>query len=493
MPHFGPVRTVWDFPGGISRFASSICPHPQCVLTAESAFAACAALRSAGKCRVFRRSAHRNGHQAEIGFTGAVNWGSSDRCIECGQCSLVCPTGAISVRDQGCDVFDMLDDDSITTVFQFAPALRVALSEEFGLPPGMDVQGKIVSALKRMGADYVMDTNWSADVTIMEEGTEMLANFERAKKAGTLHSKPFTYFTSCCPGWVNYVEKIAPDMIPHVSSTRSPQAIFGALAKTWLVEHAGIEKRDMRVISIMPCTAKKGEANRDTLKRADGSCDVDVVLTIREFARLIKRSGLNLADLPDMPFDSPMMSLSSGAGQLFGSTGGVMEAAVRTMSAVKNQDPRPMPAASRRVRGMEFIKERRFVSATSATFALQWFTNVPILPRSLKWSATERAPYHFVEVMACPGGCVGGGGTTRGVWGRNTAKRQQGIYAIDKVKKIRASYENPEVIRLYQEYLGSPGSERAHELLHCEYKPWKKRERKLTGPEILESVELSPE
>ena len=255
------------------------------------------------------------GTAARIGFTDAASWGASDRCIECGQCSLVCPTGAISVKDECTEVFDMLDDDALTTVFQFAPAVRVALAEEFGLPAGLNVEKKVVSALKVLGADYVMDTNWSADVTIMEEGTEMLENFERAKREGTLHEKPFTYFTSCCPGWINYVEKIAPDMIPHVSSTRSPQSIFGALAKTWLADRAGVEKKNLRVVSIMPCTAKKGEAARETLKREDGSRDVDLVLTVREFARLIKRSGLNLEDLPDMPFDSPMMSASSGAAQ----------------------------------------------------------------------------------------------------------------------------------------------------------------------------------
>lgn len=430
------------------------------------------------------------GTRAEVGFTGAVRWGDSDRCIECGQCSLVCPTGAISVKDQCCDVFDMLDDDSLTTVFQFAPAVRVAIAEEFGLPPGTNVEGRIVAALKRMGADYVFDTNWSADVTIMEEGTEMLENFARQKAEGTLHTKPFTYFTSCCPGWVNYVEKIAPDMIPHLSSTRSPQAIFGALAKTWLARTEELSRREIRVISVMPCTAKKGEAARPLLARADGSRDTDVVLTVREFTRLIRRSGINLAEIEPAAFDSTQMSLSSGGAQLFGTTGGVMEAAVRTMSAIKNQDPAPMPPLTP-VRGMEFVKEATVRLGDLGDIRIAVVHECANVARVIDMVRKGTCPYHFVEVMACPGGCVGGGGTSRGVWGRNVEARQQGVYRIDAERPIRASHENPEVIRLYQEYLGAPGSHRAHELLHCAYEPRERRSVCFEGARVIELVQLA--
>lgn len=431
------------------------------------------------------------GAGSEIGFTGAERWADSDRCISCGQCSLVCPTGAISVRDQCCDVFDMLDDDALTTVFQFAPAVRVAIAEEFGLPPGTNVEGRIVTALKRMGADYVMDTNWAADVTIMEEGTEILGHLERQKREGTL-DRPFTYFTSCCPGWVSYVEKIAPDMIPHLSSTRSPQAIFGALAKTWLAQAAGLEKSEVRVISVMPCTAKKGEAERRELAREDGSRDVDCVLTVREFTRLIKRSGLDLSKLPDTPFDTPRMSLSSGAAQLFGTTGGVMEAAVRTMAAIKNQDPSPMPPLVP-VRGMEFLKEATVHLGDLGDIRIAVVHECANVAKVIELVRSGKCPYHFVEVMACPGGCIGGGGTSRGVWWRHSAERQQGIYAIDARRQIRASHENPEVIRLYQEFLGHPGSEKAHELLHCSYTPAVKKARKPAAGEIFRLVTLTSE
>ncbi|MDO5531354.1 [FeFe] hydrogenase, group A [Sutterella sp.] len=409
------------------------------------------------------------GAGAQIGFRGTDTWAKSDICIQCGQCSLVCPTGALSERDECCKVFDMFDDDSLTTIIQFAPAVRVAVAEAFALPVGTNVEAKIVTALKHMGADYVMDTRWSADVTILEEGTEMLTHFEEQKKAGTL-DKPFTYFTSCCPGWINYVEKIAPDMIPHISSTRSPQAIFAALAKTYMAKKAGLEKKNIRVISIMPCTAKKDEAARKLLAREDGSRDTDVVLTVRELIRLIRRSGLNLAELPDTPFDSPEMSVSSGGAMLFATTGGVMEAAIRTMNAIKNNDPRPLPPLEM-IRGPHGIKEATVKLGDLGDIRVAVVHECSNVAHVIDMVRNGTAPWHFVEVMACPNGCVGGGGTPRGhdVWGRNSLIRQQSVYKIDAEAPIHASHENPEVIRLYQEFLGEPCGHLSHELLHCTY------------------------
>ena len=433
------------------------------------------------------------GTGAQVGFRGADSWGASDVCIQCGQCSLVCPTGAISVRDQCCDVFDLLDDDSVTTVFQIAPAVRVAIAEAFGLPPGTNVEGKLVTALKRMGADYVMDTRWSADVTIMEEGTEILERLREAKAAGTL-GKPFTYFTSCCPGWVNYVEKVAPDMIPHLSSTRSPQAIFSALAKTWMPKSRDLDPKSIRVISIMPCTAKKDEAGRKLLERTPGEKDTDVVLTIREFTRLIRRTGLNLVDLPDTAFDTPQMTLASGGAQLFATTGGVMEAALRTMSAITNQDPQPLPPFED-VRGARSIKETTVHLGDLGDIRVAVVHECANVAKVIDMVRKGTCPYHFVEVMACPNGCVGGGGTPRGrdIWKNNLGARQSAVYEIDARMPIRASHENPEVIRLYEDFLGAPGSHLAHELLHCTYEDRNREAGKPRARKIFRLVELSPD
>ena len=433
------------------------------------------------------------GTDARIGFRGADSWGASDVCIQCGQCSLVCPTGAISVVDECDKVLDLIDDEKLVTVFQIAPAVRVALGEEFGLPPGANVEGRIVTALKRIGADYVMDTLWSADVTIMEEGMEMLAHFEEARRAGTL-DRPFTYFTSCCPGWINYVEKMAPDMIPHVSTTRSPQAIFAALAKTWMPESAGIDPKSVRVISVMPCTAKKDEAARPLLAREGGRRDTDVVLTVREFARLIRRTGLNLADLPPSPFDTPRMTLSSGGAMLFASTGGVMEAALRTMSAVKNGGAEPLPAFEP-VRGGAAIKEATVRLGDLGEIRVAVVHECANAAKVIEMVRKGVCPYHFVEVMACPRGCVGGGGTPRGrnVWGERLDARQNEVYAIDRDRPIRASHENPEVKRVYEEYLGAPGSHLAHELLHCSYAPHVSQGGRPAARRIIPLVSLSPE
>ena len=247
-------------------------------------------------------------------------------CVTCGQCVMVCPTGALSERDQTQEVLDYLADPDIVTVFQTAPAIRVGFGEEFGLPPGSNVEGQIIAALRKLGADVILDTNFGADVVIMEEGTELLGHL-KAKKRPT--------FTSCCPAWINFAEKHYPEVLPMLSTTRSPQAVMGKVAKTYLARKRGIDPKMMRMISIMPCTAKKGEAAREQLT-TNGIPDVDIVLTMREFARLLRREGINLKQLEPSTYDDPLMSEYSGAGAIFGTTGGVMEAAVRTMYYVVN-------------------------------------------------------------------------------------------------------------------------------------------------------------
>ena len=303
---------------------------------------------------------NHTGTGAAIGFAGD-RWGDSDTCIQCGQCALVCPTGALAVKDQIETALDWFSDDTIKTVVQFAPAVRLAVAEGIGLPAGINLEGQVIAALKALGADYVMDTRWGADVTIMEEGTEFLERLEAQKKAGTL-ARPTTMFTSCCPGWVTHVEKNAPDMIPYLSSTRSPQAIFGALSKTWLPKVLNIEPMSLRTISIMPCTAKKGEASRAQLAR-DGRPDTDLVLTIQEFLTLLERTGIDLKSLMPATFDSPLMSEASGAAQLFATTGGVMEAALRTVTALTG-GPALAKVAFEPVRGLETLKEATIETTT---------------------------------------------------------------------------------------------------------------------------------
>ena len=411
---------------------------------------------------------------ASVGFDGKL-WGQSDRCVQCGQCTLVCPTGALSVRDETDRALQYLADPSVITVVQMAPAVRVALAEVIGATPGENLQGQIVAGLKKLGADFVCDTLWAADVTIMEEGTELFERLQKAREAGTLGS-PDTMFTSCCPGWINHMEKAHPDLLPHLSSTRSPQAIFGALAKTWMAREKGIDARRIRVISIMPCTAKKGEAARDQLAR-DGVPDVDLVLTVRELARLFKREGIDILDIEPQDFDSAFMTEGSGAAQLFATTGGVMEAALRTL-AVLSGTSEPLPLELTPVRGLEGVKEAELSTELFGTLRVAVVYGLKNVQPLLDIVRAGRSPWHFVEVMACPGGCIGGGGTAKGpMWTQTLSQRQESVYAIDRKIKLHNSHDNPDVIRLYKEFLFKPNGELSHELLHCTY-----RNRKVEKP-----------
>ena len=422
------------------------------------------------------------GTSCGVGIAGAENWADSPNCVQCGQCSLVCPTGALGEKDQTDTALDWFADSEIKTVVAFAPAVRVTLGESFDMDPGDNVEGKIISAAKVLGADYVCDINWAADVTIMEEGSELL---ERLQHGGTL-----PIMTSCCPGWVNYVEKSHPELIPNLSSTRSPQGIFGSLSKTWLAQQYGIDPKKLRFISIMPCTAKKDEAAREQLSKM-GYRDTDLVLTVREFARLLKRNGINLKKMPDASYDSPFMSQNTGAGVIFGVTGGVMEAAVRTVyHAVTGNELGPVEYQP--VRGFNWLKEAEIDLGTTGCIRIAVVHGLANAEKLIVQIQKGEANYHFVEVMACPGGCVDGGGTECN--GDNYLKKFQeratGLYEIDAKREIRQSHNNPDVQRLYSEFLGKPLSELAEDLLHTQYRNRKSTAKPMTITQIWKRVKL---
>ena len=398
---------------------------------------------------------------AHIGVGMAPSQNTS-ACIQCGQCTLVCPTGALSERDENDAVLDYIANPELTTVFSFAPSVRVVLGEEFGLAPGENVQGKIVAALRRLGADVVIDTDFAADVVIMEEGSELLS---RIRNGGKL-----PLFTSCCPAWVNYAEKHCPEVLPYVSTTRSPQAVTGSLIKTYLAEKMGLSPRRIRAISIMPCTAKKDEAARPQL-HVNGAPDTDVVLTVRELSRLFRRCGIDLAKMEPEEFDNPYMSDSTGAAVIFGTTGGVMEAAVRTVYAVLNHKELPgvdvVP-----VRGEEGMREAEVdLGEGNGVIRVAVVHGLANARKLAEQAVAGNSPYTFIEVMACPGGCVDGGGTCRVKkdYHPHARDRRQGLFSIDKNMPRRQSHNNPQIIRLYEDFLGEPNSHKAHELLHTHY------------------------
>ena len=383
-------------------------------------------------------------------------------CIQCGQCTIVCPTGALAERDQNDEVLDYIANPELTTVVSFAPSVRVVLGEAFGFGPGENVEGRLVAALRRVGFDVITDTDFAADVTIMEEGTELLG---RIKNGGLL-----PMFTSCCPGWMNFVEKHVPEGIPYISSTRSPQAIQGSLVKTYLAEKMGIAPSKMRTISIMPCTAKKDEAARPQLSK-DGVADTDVVLTVRELSRLLRRCGIDLAKVEPEAFDDPFMSDSTGAAAIFGVTGGVMEAALRTAYAVLNGkeldgvDVTP-------VRGEAQLREAEVnLGEGNGSIKVAICHGLEAARKLVKQAVEGKSPYTFIEVMACPGGCVDGGGTIRvkGEYHPFAQLRTQGLYKLDKSMPRRQSHNNPQVKQLYADFLGEPNSHKAHDLLHTHY------------------------
>lgn len=400
----------------------------------------------------------------ERGFTTVIGPAfqenlSDSTCVQCGQCALVCPTGAIVEKEYINPVWEALSDPAKHVVVQTAPAIRVAISEEFGGEPGEISTGKLVAALRRLGFDKVFDTDFAADLTIMEEGSEFL---QRLQEGGTL-----PLLTSCSPGWINFIETFYPELLPNLSTCKSPQQMFGALAKTYYPQKAGIDPAGVVSVSIMPCTAKKFECRRPEMQDS-GYWDVDYVLTTRELARMIREAGIDFARLEHEEYDDPL-GISTGAALIFGATGGVMEAALRTayelatgteLTEINFYD----------VRGLKGIKEAEVdVNGTTVKVAVaHGLGNARQLMELIK---TGKADYHFIEIMCCPGGCIGGGGqpipTTRSI----RAKRIEGIYEGDEAMTLRKSHDNPAIKQLYQEFLGQPLGEKSHRLLHTTYTP----------------------
>jgi len=389
-------------------------------------------------------------------------------CISCGQCITVCPTGALSERDDTQKVFDALNDPAKHVIVQTAPAVRVGLGEEFGYEMGTVVTGKLVAALKALGFDGVFDTNFSADLTIMEEATEFLGRYTKKENLPLI--------TSCSPGWIKYCETYYPEFIPNLSSCKSPQGMFGSVAKTYYAEKMGIDPKDIYVVSVMPCTAKKFEAERREHTAVEGLADIDAVLTVRELARMIKKAGILFRELPDAQYDAPF-GLGSGAGTIFGATGGVMEAALRTAYEVLTKEE--LTALDfHDVRGVAGIKEATYTIAGNE-IRVAVVSGTANAGKLLEMIKSGEKTYDFIEIMACPGGCVNGGGQPIQPASVHNfrdirAERAAGLYADDKALPVRKSHENPDVKAIYDEFFGEPNSHKAHEILHTSYVARKK-------------------
>lgn len=397
-------------------------------------------------------------------------------CTNCGQCIIRCPVAALSERNYIEEVFNAIYDADKHVVVQTAPAVRVALGEELGFEPGVRVTGKMVTALKKLGFDSVLDTDFTADLTIIEEGTELLTRLKRSIIDRDKNvAIPMT--TSCSPGWVKFIEHKFPEYLPNVSTCKSPQQMFGALVKTYYAQQRKLDPANIVSVSIMPCTAKKFEANRPEM-RDSGYKDVDYVLTTRELARMIKQAGLDFVSLEDGKYDS-IMGESTGAAVLFGATGGVMEAALRTAYEIVTGNPVPFENLNiKPVRGMEGVKEAsikiegcleewKFLEGVVLNVAIvNGLANANNVMQALK---DGKVNYHFIEVMACPGGCLGGGGQPVPTSKEIRQKRAEAIYSEDENMVIRKSHENPEIVRIYKEFLNEPLGEKSHKLLHTHY------------------------
>ena len=454
--------------------------------------------RDTGKCVLCRRCVTVCNAGQGVGALFPQNRGSATvvgpafglpladvTCVQCGQCAAVCPTGAIVERDETDAVWAALGDATKHVVVQTAPAIRAALGECFGLPPGTRVTGKMVAALRRLGFHAVFDTNLAADLTILEEGSELLARLRHALvPAAGEHAEhhepgPLPMVTSCSPGWIRYAESFFPTILPNLSTCKSPQQMFGALAKTYYAEKLGRKPSEIVVVSVMPCTAKKAEARRPEMGR-DGVADVDVVITTRELGAMIREAGIDFLSLPDEAMDSPF-GISTGAADMFANTGGVMEAALRTAHRiVTGRNPEFDRLHVAPLVGLAGVKEAsvafrdvlpewKFLEGVTARVAVaHGLENARGLCEQM---ASGASPYHFVEVMTCPGGCIGGGGQPRPTTEAVRKARIAGIMAEDEGKALRCSDESPAVAALYRDFLGAPLGERSHELLHTRYTP----------------------
>ncbi len=408
-------------------------------------------------------------------FVGPTNGRSLDEseCVKCGQCSAYCPVAAIYETEDMDKLMLALDNPEKIVVAQEAPAVRVALGEEFGYEPGTNVVGKMYTALRRLGVNYVFDTNFGADLTIMEEASEFVKIFKESPNE-------FPLITSCCPAWVDFLEKFYIDMIDNFSTAKSPHQMVGTMVKTYWAEKMNVDPKDIFLVSVMPCTAKKYEIDRMEDMYASGHKDVDLTITTRELARLIRMRGIDFPNLPEGKADNPMGEYS-GAGTIFGSTGGVMEAALRTAYKLITDEELPQPEIEL-VRGFRGIRHGSLeIAGNTVNVAVaSGLGNVTKLLEEVRQARKEGkpTPYHFIEVMACQNGCVGGGGQPYGSSNEVRIKRAKGLYKEDSECAVRESHNNPSIQKLYKEFLGEPLSEKSHHLLHTKYIP---RPVKLTG------------
>ena len=434
-------------------------------------------IRELDKCIMCRRCEMMCNDVQTVGAIGAFNRGfmaavgpafeqnlEYSPCTYCGQCVAVCPTGALTEVAHTRDVLRAIVDPAKTVVVQTAPAVRAALGEEFGMKPGTLVTGKLVSALRELGFDYVFDTDFAADLTIMEEGTEFLNRLKKFLNGDKNANIPI--LTSCCPGWVNFFEHNYPDLKDVPSTAKSPQQMFGAIAKTYFADKINVNRKDMVVVSIMPCLAKKYESQRPEFA-VDGNPDVDFSISTRELAHFIRQANIDFANLPDSDFDRPLGE-STGAGVIFGNTGGVIEAAVRTAYVLYT---------GKKLERLEFNELRGMEGVRQATIDFDGFPlsigiahGLGNARKLLDEVRAGRSKFHAIEVMACPGGCIGGGGQPLHHGDSSVLKaRAMAIYEEDRNKPIRLSHENPYIAELYTEFLGEPNSEKAHHLLHTHY------------------------
>ncbi|MCQ2404129.1 MAG: [FeFe] hydrogenase, group A [Lentisphaeria bacterium] len=433
-----------------------------------------AIMRDLSKCIMCRRcetvcnkvqtvgalTGYGRGFGAKVGTASMIPLADTS-CTFCGQCVNACPVGAITGISYVKKVWKAINDPSKTVIVQTAPAVRVAIGQEFGFEPGQPITGKLVAGLRALGFKKVFDTDFSADLTIMEEGHELI---ERVKSG-----KNLPILTSCCPGWINFIEHNFPDLLHIPSSCKSPQQMFGAIAKSYYAEKLGIAPKDLIVVSVMPCQAKKYEAARPEFSH-DGVRDVDYVLTTRELCKMFREAGVNLANMADDKFDSPL-GQSTGAADIFGVTGGVLEAALRTVASVLGGKDLEGDAINfRAVRGLDGIKEATVEVAPGLKVNAAVCSGLGNARKVLEMVRKDPNRFQAIEIMACPGGCINGGGQPYLHGDRSLLeKRMQGLYAEDTNKPLRMSHHNPDIQALYKEFLGEPGSEKAHHLLHTNY------------------------